>query len=157
MLTCRYLHRKRNHYYFRRRIPGFSTKITPISLALGTTDPALGHIWVGHLSQEFDRMFDSFLLLTPPLPDDLVARYFERCLSENLFTLRRQTRMARMMGRFRDGQERLELMKLVHESLLQDGLQSELPLSRIDPEWSLDTLDDAVHLYVLEVCRLSSC
>lgn len=63
MTTCRYLHRKRERFHFRRRLPGFYTAIGPICASLGTTDPTLAHIWIGNLTQEFERMFDSSLSL----------------------------------------------------------------------------------------------
>ena len=65
MTTCRYLHRKRERFHFRRRLPGFSTAIAPICVPLGTTDPTLAHIWIGNLTQEFDQIFDSSLFLAP--------------------------------------------------------------------------------------------
>ena len=98
MINRPYLHRKRNRVYFRRRIPGLSTLIAPVTLALGTTDAALGNIWIGHLSQEFDLMLDQFIFMVPPLPEHLVARYFEDCLAGCLSKLQRGRRLARMPG-----------------------------------------------------------
>jgi hypothetical protein len=119
MTTCRYLHRKRERFHFRRRLPGFSTAIAPICVPLGTTDPNLAHIWIGNLTQEFDRMFDSFIFLAPALPDALVARYFEHCLSRCLCERRRQTRLARITGRFGvDEDLRQELLPIIYESFL---------------------------------------
>lgn len=96
-------------------------------------------------------MFDSFVFIAPPLPDDLVARYFRHCLEDYLFILRRQVRMARMNGRFgADDETRLSLMHMILQSLLEDGIRDSLPLQRVDPEWSPETLDIAMHFYPVE-------
>ncbi|MFW2587315.1 hypothetical protein [Sagittula sp. SSi028] len=102
-------------------------------------------------------MFDSFIFMAPPLPNDLVARYFRHCLEDSLFTLRRQVRMARMSGRFSaDDETRLSLMPTILQSLLEDGIRDSLPLQRVDPEWSPETLGIAMHLYSVEACRIQS-
>lgn len=157
MTTCRYLYRKRDRFHFRRRLPGLSTYTAPVSIPLGTTDAGLAHIWIGHLSQEFDRMFDSFIMLAPPLPDTLVARYFERCLEQSLSDLRRQIRMARMMGRFGAGDElRQALLPMIYESFIEDGFRANLPIHRVDPDWPQETLDAALHLYAVEARKMRS-
>ena len=157
MTTCKYLHRKGERFHFRRRIPKVFSPCSIISLPLGTTDQNLAHNWVGHLTQESDQMFDSFVFMAPPLPDDLVARYFRHCLEDSLFTLRRQVRMARMSGRFGvDDETRLSLMPMILQSLLEDGIRDSLPLQRVDPEWSPETLGIAMHLYSVEACRIQS-
>lgn len=51
-----YLHRKCNRLYFRRRIPRLSTLIAPVTLALGTTDAALGNIWIGYHNRSVDAL-----------------------------------------------------------------------------------------------------
>ncbi|SLN39283.1 hypothetical protein AQS8620_01459 [Aquimixticola soesokkakensis] len=102
-------------------------------------------------------MFDSFVFMAPPLPDDLVTRYFRHCLEDSLFTLRRQVRMARMSGRFGANDEtRLSLMPMILQSLLEDGIRDRLPLQRVDPEWSPETLVIAMHLYSVEARRIQS-
>ncbi|WP_428924724.1 hypothetical protein [Marinibacterium sp. SX1] len=59
-------------------------------------------------------MFDSFVFMAPPLPEELVGRYFRHCLEDSLFSLRRQVRMARMSGRFgADDETRLYLLYLM--------------------------------------------
>ena len=157
MTTCRYLYRKRDRFHFRRRLPGLSTKIAPVSIALGTTDPNLAHNWIGHLSLEFDRMFDSFIMLAPPLSDALVARYFERCLAQSLSDLHRQMRMARMTGRFgMDEELHQTLLPMIYESLLEDGFRVNLPLHRVEADWSQETLDAALQLYVIEARKIRS-
>lgn len=152
-----YLNRKRDRLYFRRRIPGLSTLIAPVTLALGTTDAALGNIWIGHLSQEFDLMLDQFIFMVPPLPEHLVARYFEDCLAACLSKLQRGRRLARMTGRSRDGYlENTDIQEAVLQSLIEDGICPRLPVSRINPEWSADQLSLAVHRYEREVRAILS-
>lgn len=102
-------------------------------------------------------MFDSFIFLAPALPDALVARYFENCLSRCLCELRRQTRLARMIGRFGVDEElRQALLPVIYESFLQDGFRNDLPMARIDPEWSPETLSAAMDLYGVEVRKIRS-
>ncbi|MEY8883082.1 hypothetical protein [Donghicola sp. XS_ASV15] len=102
-------------------------------------------------------MFDSFIFMAPPLPDDLVARYFRHCLEDSLFTMRRQVRMARMSGRFgAEDETRLSLMPMILQSLLEDGIRESLPLQRVAPEWSPATLGIAMHLYSVEARRIQS-
>jgi integrase len=157
MTTCKYLHRKGERFHFRRRIPKVFSPCAIISLPLGTTDQNLAHNWVGHLTKEFDQMFDSFVFMAPPLPEALVARYFRHCLEDSLFSLRRQVRMARMSGRFgADDETRLSLMPMILQSLLEDGIRDSLPQQRVDPEWSPETLDIAMHLYSVEARRILS-
>ncbi|WGW02856.1 site-specific integrase [Tropicibacter oceani] len=102
-------------------------------------------------------MFDSFIFVAPPLPEALVAQYFRHCLEDSLSTLRRQVRMARMTGRFgADNQMQLSLMPMILQSLLHDGINDKLPLQRVDPEWSEETLSMAMHLYALEARKIQS-
>ncbi|WP_425070188.1 hypothetical protein [Sagittula sp. S175] len=102
-------------------------------------------------------MFDSFVFMAPPLPEELVARYFRHCLEDSLFTLRRQVRMARMSGRFgADDETRLSLMPIILQSLLEDGVRESLPLQRVAPDWSPENLAIAMHLYSVEARRIQS-
>lgn len=153
----RYMHIKRNTVYFRRRVPGLSTKIAPVALSLGTTDQVLGHKWIERLSLEFDRMFDSFVFLMPALPETTIVRYFELCLTNCLNSLRRQVRFAKMSGRFHEGDEaKLGLLPLIYESFLEDGIRKNLPLKRVDPTWTRQMLELAMRLYVIEAAKMTS-
>lgn len=151
MSNQRYLHCKRDRLYFRRRIPGFSTKIAPITVALGTTDRVLGHIWSEHLSLEFNLLFDTFIFMTPPLAEPLVAQYFNHCLASSRDELQRQRRLIRMSGRCTASYDSdLELQSVVLNSLLEDGVRKNLPPQRIDPAWSPDQLHRALVTYARE-------
>lgn len=153
----KYLTTRSGRYYFRRRIAGLSTKIRPLTIALGTTDREAAFIWLGRLVVEFDRMLDSFVLVTPELPEDLIARYMEICLRQAVSNMTRQNRLARMTGRVNhDAAWRLEMQKKVATILLEDGLRPEFPPARIDPDWSPDELEVVLRIYHAEYQRIMS-
>ncbi|WP_155846187.1 hypothetical protein [Celeribacter ethanolicus] len=151
MTQQKYLYCKRNRFYFRRRVPGLSTFLSPIFLALGTTDRNLAHTWLERLKLEFDQMFDSFVLLTPALPDKIVSRYFEHYLQKCVSDLNRQINFARMKGRFSADNERsLSVLPIIYESFLEQGIRKRFPVEKIDPEWDEETLKATLHLYEIE-------
>lgn len=151
MTTCRYLHERTDGYYFRRRIPGSSRKNRPIMLRLPMRDEKFAHTSIEILSREFITLFESFVCLQPPLPENLVHAYIHATLSESLETIRRQHRMARMSGRARpeDGMRRDALLIAI-ENLVEDGLQKTFPPSAIDPDWSPAFLEAVVHQHATE-------
>ena len=152
-----YLHRKRERLYSRRRIPGLSTSTAPVSLALGMTDAALGHMWAEHLSQEFDQMLEQFSFMSPPLPEHLVARYFDSCLSEILFGLQRDLRLARMSGRISENYlPNKKLQALILQSLVEDGVHRYLPAKRVYPAWMTSQLDLDFRIYAHEAHEILS-
>jgi len=102
-------------------------------------------------------MLDSFVLVTPELPEDLIARYMEICLRQTVSTMTRQNRLARMTGRVNhDATWRLEMQKKTVTSLLEDGLRPELPPARIEPDWSPDELEVVLRIYHAEYQRIMS-
>lgn len=148
MTSHRYLYRKGDRLYFRRRIPGLSTALPPLMLSLHMTDRTLGHIWIGSLVQEFDQVLASFVFIQPPLPDQLVVQYFRHCLSRTLASLHRQSRMARMIGRVSEQtDDERPLYDRVLQSLIEDGVRKHLPPKRIDPAWSPAQLECALRIY----------
>ncbi|QFT61986.1 site-specific integrase [Roseivivax sp. THAF30] len=99
---------------------------------------------------EWDAVLD-FLFVLEELPEEVMARYMTVRLQMCVSDLRRQHRMARMSGRGRGlCDTRQEHMKIVIESFLIDGLCSNLPPHRIDPEWSADTLESIMRLHRAE-------
>ncbi|WP_297755303.1 hypothetical protein [uncultured Shimia sp.] len=96
-------------------------------------------------------MFDSFVLLTPALPDKIVSRYFEHYLKKCVSDLNRQINFARMKGRFSADNERsLSVLPIIYESFLEQGIRKKLPVEKIDPKWDEETLETALHLYEAE-------
>ncbi len=86
-----------------------------------------------------------------------MARFFRHGLDGSVFTLRPQVRMARMSDRFGAGDDtRLSLMPMIPQSLLEDGIRDSLPLQRVDPKWSLETLGIAMQLCSVDVRRIPS-
>jgi hypothetical protein len=100
---------------------------------------------------EFNEMFNSFLLLTPALPDEIISRYFEYYLKKCTYELNRQLNFARMKGRYSYFDERrLEILPLIYESFLEHGIRRRFPADKIDPEWDKSTLEIVLHLYEVE-------
>ncbi len=118
---------KRNRkFHFRRPIAGLSTGSRWIQFPLGTSDPGHASILSRRLAFEMDRIMEGFLLLAPPLPDELVARYYDAVLRRTVQEMTRQNRVARMTGRISaDAIRRQEIRRQVMSFMLDDGL---LPL-----------------------------
>ncbi|SEL00113.1 hypothetical protein SAMN04488032_109133 [Pacificibacter marinus] len=102
-------------------------------------------------------MFDSFLLLKPALPDDIVSRYFEHYLKNCISELNRQVNFSRMKGRYSDFNERiLNLLPIIYQSFLERGIRKKFPMNDIDPTWDKETLDTLLHLYAVEARKAFS-
>jgi hypothetical protein len=137
----KYLFEKDGNFYFRRRIPGFSTVIPPLLLSLGTKSEVLACIWLSKLTIEFEEMLDTFLYALDELPENLIARYMHVRLKHAISDLRRQHRMERMTGRVsRTSPSNLEAQRLALETLLRDGIQKTFPQYRIRPNWTEEKL-----------------
>ncbi len=82
-----HLFRRGRIYYWRRRIPGFSTEIDTIQLSLRTEVHPEACIISRQLTSESDRMFDD---LTRNLisPDDM-RRWLSHVITEELARIRR--------------------------------------------------------------------
>ena len=144
----KYLFEKDGIFYFRRRIPGFSTVISPLLLSLGTKSEAFARTWLLKLTMEFDDMLDTFLYALDELPENLIARYMSVRLQHAISDLRRQHRMERMSGRVsRTNPSNLEAQRLALETLLRDGIQKTFPHYRIRPDWTEDELKDVMLAY----------
>ncbi|WP_296427598.1 hypothetical protein, partial [Yoonia sp.] len=147
----KYLFEKDGIFYFRRRIPGFSTVISPLLLSLGTKSEAFARTWLLKLTMEFDDMLDTFLYALDELPENLIARYMSVRLQHAISDLRRQHRMERMSGRVsRTNPSNLEAQRLALETLLRDGIQKTFPHYRIRPDWTEDELKDVMLAYRAE-------
>ncbi|MCK0166962.1 hypothetical protein MWU52_05300 [Jannaschia sp. S6380] len=154
MRSQTYLYRQGRHYHFRRRVPGLSTSIRPVRIALGTTDEKTAHTWSRTLITEFEAMLDAFLFVIDPLPEELIAHYFDARLKQALDTLRRQSRMERMSERKATLAMAVPIQRVVLTSLLTDGLGDALPPSHLDATWSSHEVKAAVDLYAREVAVL---
>lgn len=146
-----YLYRQRNNFHFRRRIPGLSTFIRPVQVALGTTDQKTAHSWLRTLMTEFDAMLNAFTFLLDPLPEELIISYFRARIQQVVNDLRREQRMERMSGRKKVPHATHRVERAVLNALIQDGIDQALPPAWIDSSWSPDEVEGAVTLYAREV------
>jgi integrase len=147
----RYLYQQGQWFYFRRRIPGFSTRIAPVSLALGTTDRKSAFIWLGRLVTEFDRMLETLSFIAPHLPEELIYEYMRTSLKQVLSNMRMDVRLERFTGRgLQIGNALREAQKRAVQTLLEDGVHRQFPPHRIDPAWSPDYLADFLRVYEQE-------
>ena len=145
-----HLYQQRRHFHFRRRIPGLSTFIRPLQVALGTTDEKTAHTWLRTLMTEFDAMLDAFIFILDPLPEELIASYFRARIQLAVNDLRREKRMERMSGR-RKAPATHRVERAVLSALIHDGIDQRLAPAWIDPSWSPDEVEGAVTLYAREV------
>ncbi|GIT91729.1 hypothetical protein JANAI62_21860 [Jannaschia pagri] len=114
------------------------------------------HTWSRTLITEFEAMLDAFLFVIDPLPEELIAHYFDARLKQALDTLRRQSRMERMSERKGTLAMSVPIQRVVLTSLLTDGLGDALPASRLDATWSSNEVKAAVSVYAREVEILRS-
>ncbi len=148
MQSSSHLLKRGRIYHFRRRIPRLSTGNTYIQMSLGTSDEVKASILSARLRVEMDKLMDGFILLTEPLSDTQVSQYFNAVLSDMLQKTDRQNRMARMSGRFRERDEfYARASAIALKSLIEDGIRDNLPPKRIDPAWTKDELETAIHAY----------
>lgn len=102
-------------------------------------------------------MFDSFLLLTPALSDDVVTRYFKYYLEKCTSDLKRNIDFARYRGRFSDfDEQRLSLLPVIYESFLKRGIRRKFPMDQIDPNWDSQTVELVLRLYDIEANKVLS-
>lgn len=151
-----YLYKKSGYFHFRRRIPGLSTCIAPVQVAMGTTDQKTALTWIRTLTTEFETVLDSYLYVSDPIPEDLIAQFMRVRIQLTAERLRRDFRMERMSSRSKTLVASRPIMSAVLDSLLIDGVQGALPASRINPAWSTVELEAAVRLYDTEVRSLQS-
>lgn len=147
----KYITQQGGRFYFRRRIPGLSTVLSPIFVSLGTSDPKFAHTWSRKLAAEFDELLDSFLFILEELPEEVMARYMTVCLQQCLSDMRRQHRMERMTGRIGlMTSDSRDMIRIAVETLLSDGIRKAFPASRINPEWSAKMLETIMRFYRAE-------
>ena len=125
-----YLTTRRGIFFFRRRIPGLSTGLSPVMLSMGTTDRRLAFRLCVQLTAIMDRMLDAATHIN--LPDAEVTAFFQAELRRELASLRAARVMERMDGSLtaeRAVEHRLEAYAL--RSLVEDGLRDAMPEERL--------------------------
>ena len=125
-----YLTARRGVFYFRRRVPGFSTNLSPVMLSMRTTDRRAAHRLCLQLTALMDRMIaaDTYTHLS----DAEVTAFFQAELRRELDALRASRLVERMDGSLtaeRATAHRLEAYVL--RSLVEDGLREIIPEDRI--------------------------
>jgi integrase len=126
-----YLTKRRGIFFFRRRVPGLSTCLSPVMLSMGTTDRRSAFRLCVQLTAQMDRMLDTDTHIN--LPDAEVTAFFQAELRRVLASLRAARVMERMDGSLtadRALEHRLEAYAL--RSLVVDGLRDEMPDDRVD-------------------------
>lgn len=157
MAQAQYLFLKGGIYYFRRRISGFPQKTPPLMVSLGSKDLKQALYLIQRVHTEYRTMLNSFIFVTPPLPEDLIRTYTSKRLRGFVQDMQRNTRMTRMMGRTSDHDHmRMELYKVVLRTMLECGMQKAFPVRRIDPEWTKEKLETVMTLYDQEFRTLMS-
>lgn len=147
----KYLFKKGENFYFRRRIPGLSTITSPVFLSLGTKSEFFAHTYLSKLTMEFDDMLEAFVFAVDELPEDLIARYMTVRLQHAVTDLRRQHRMERRTGRGTATNPRsIEAKKIVLEILLKDGIRKSFPLHLVQQDWGLHQLGAVMDAYRAE-------
>lgn len=147
----KYLFKKAENFYFRRRIPGLSTILSPVFLSLGTKSEFFAHTCLSKLTMEFDDMLEAFLFAVDELPEDLIARYMTVRLQHAVTDLRRQHRMERCTGRgTATNPTAIEAKKIVLEILLKDGIRKSFPLHLVQQDWNLHQLGAVMDAYRAE-------
>lgn len=147
----KYLFKKGENFYFRRRIPGLSTILSPVFLSLGTKSEFFAHTSLSKLTMEFDDMLEAFLFAVDELPEDLIARYMTVRLQHAVTDIRRQHRMERRTGRgTATNPTSIEAKKVVLEILLKDGIRKSFPLHLVQQDWGLHQLGAVMDAYRAE-------
>lgn len=151
MTGQRHLLKRNGRFHFRRRIAGLYTGNRWAQIPLGTTDTESATILSRRLAVEMDTIMEGFLLLTQPLPDDLVAQYYDAVLRQTVREMTRQNRLARMSGRISpDASRHHEIRRLVLTFLLEDGLLRQMAPSRVATFTDKNDLSLAITIYARE-------
>jgi len=145
----KYLFKKGENFYFRRRIPGLSTIRSPVFLSLGTKSEFFAHTCLSKLTTEFDDMLEAFVFAVDELPENLIARYMTVRLQHAVTDIRRQHRMERCTGRgTATNPTTIEAKKIVLQILLKDGIRKSFPLHLVQQDWSLHQLGAVMDAYI---------
>lgn len=130
-----YLTRRRETWFYRRRLPGLSTEKSPVMLSLGTTDRKFALRSCAKLTAHMDRMLDNDLHMT--LPEKEVAAFFKVELRRVLRDLRVERTVEHVDGSMTACKARQNHLKAaILTSMAEDGLSKEMPharLAQIDP------------------------
>jgi hypothetical protein len=144
----KYFYQQNGRFYFRRRIPGLSTVISPVIVSLGTKNLNIAYTWLVKLTVEFDEMLEDFALRHEELPEELVSQYMIVRLKEAMKKFDRTHRLQRFLGRGGSlSKENLVCLQVALETIRQDGLRKAFPTNRICPDWSPKTLRQVLHFY----------
>jgi hypothetical protein len=147
----KYLFKRSGNFYFRRRIPGLSTILSPVFVSLGTKNESFAFTWLLKLTMEFDDMLDAFLFAVDELPEYLIARYMTVRLQHAVGELRRQHRMERRTGRgCETNPKTIEAKKHALQILLRDGIRKTFPVHLVQKNWSLHQLEAIMNAYRAE-------
>ena len=131
MKSIPYLTRRRETWFFRRRLPGFSTEYRPVLVSLGTTDRKLALKSCAKLTARMDLMLDQTLHIT--LPEADVTAFFQAELREYLRGLKVMRTIQHIDGTMtlqKARKHRIEAMVL--ESLAEDGLRQDILETRLE-------------------------
>lgn len=96
MVTIPYLYTRRGRFYFRRRIPKFSTYHMPVMVSLGTTDHSAANRLCVQLTAHMDRMLDNGLHIDLPTAD--VSAFSKAELTRCVASVHRMRMVERMDG-----------------------------------------------------------
>ena len=130
-----YLARVRNSYFYRRRVPGISTKKRPVMLSLGTTDRKQALKSCAKLTAHMDWMLDNDLHMT--LPEGDVAAFFKAELRHVLHGLKVVRTIEHVNGTMTSEKAlHNRLNTIVLATMAENGLRQDIPpstLSALEP------------------------
>ena len=126
MLKQNYLSRQRGHFHSRHRIPGLSTSIRPLRVAMSTTDEKTADTRLRTLMTEFDAMLDAFAFILDPLPEELIASSFRGRTKLVVNDRRREQRMERMSARDKAPHATHRVERAVLNALIHSGIDPAL-------------------------------
>lgn len=125
-----YLTKRRQTYFFRRRVLGLSTEFRPVMVSLGTTDQKSALKSCAKLTAHMDRMLDDDLHMTWPEAD--VAAFFKAELTRVLRNLRIARTAEHVDGSMTEQKARQNhLEAVVLSGIAEDGLRKDMSPARL--------------------------
>ena len=126
-----YLTRRRETYFYRRRVPGLSTEFAPVMVSLGTTDRKTALRSCAKLTAHMDQMLDDDLHTS--LPEADVAAFFKAELSRVLRSLRVRRTVAHVDGSMTKRKaDQYGLEATVLSGIAEDGLSKKMSPTRLE-------------------------
>lgn len=130
MVTIPYLCTRRGRFYFRRRIPKFSTYHMPVMVSLGTTDHSAATRLCVQLTAHMDRMLDNDLHIDLPTAD--VSAFFKAELARCVASVHRMRMVERMDGSLSaEKMRRNRLETFVLRGMVEHGLSEDIAAERL--------------------------